>query len=249
MYIWVVLATFIVALHCFNLSVRQDMRAIYVEPQAESSITKMIMQHRAARQYLTYEIANGANQYPKGEIELSNLDDFLPTGFELKYEAVDESGNVDEDAEVPPSQRYISRVYCLDGTTLSTGLSKSIADCRDENAVNYLITYGCVPQKWKRLDANRPANDLLNAIRRVAGSGSNFGYSIEVDVDGISAEEMEKFNPLKTTMRISNWEQTWMSIPQYIISGDVGESGFSKVCGDDRECGYCLVYMDTLGKK
>ena len=81
MYVWVVLAVFIVALHCFNLSVRSDMRSIYVEPQAESSITKIIMQHRAAREYLTYEIANKSNPYPQGEIDLSNLDEFLPTSI------------------------------------------------------------------------------------------------------------------------------------------------------------------------
>lgn len=249
MYIWVVLATFIVALHCFNLSVRSDMRSIYVEPQAESAITKLVLQHRAAREYLTYAIADKSSPYPEGEIDLKKLDDFLPTGFELRYEVRDENGEVDEDASkaVPVTLRNISMVYCLDRNSESSGLDKKAADCRSENASNFLISYGCVPQRWKRIDADRPSNDLLNAIRKVAGAGSSFGYTVDVDLDGMSNDEIEQFNPLKTTMRISNMEETWLSIPQYIISGDVGEAGFSKVCGDERACEYCLVYMDPIG--
>lgn len=254
MYVWVILAVFIVALHSFNLAVRSDMRSIYVEPQAESALTKLVLQHRAAKQYLTYEIADKTKPYPSGEIELEKLDPFMPSGFELEYEVRDEEGEIDEDAEVPVTQRNITRVYCLDSTSLDDGLSRKIDDCRSENATNFLITYGCVPQRWMRIDANRPANDFLNAIKKVYASGSNFGYTVDVepeDFSGMTAEEKKEYlsyNPINSTMRIDNTEQTWLSIPQYIISNDVGETGFSKVCGDERQCEYCLVYMDSIGK-
>ena len=95
---------------------------------------------------------------------------------------------------------------------------------------------------------------FLNAIKKVYASGSNFGYTVDVepeDFSGMTAEEKKEYlsyNPINSTMRIDNTEQTWLSIPQYIISNDVGETGFSKVCGDERQCEYCLVYMDSIGK-
>lgn len=51
MYIWVLLATFIAILYSFNLPTRSDMREIYVEPQAEAIVSKMLLQHRAAENY------------------------------------------------------------------------------------------------------------------------------------------------------------------------------------------------------
>ena len=44
MYIWVLLATFIAILYSFNLPTRSDMREIYVEPQAEAIVSKMLLQ-------------------------------------------------------------------------------------------------------------------------------------------------------------------------------------------------------------
>ena len=254
MYVWVILAVFIVALHSFNLAVRSDMRAIYVEPQAESAITKLVLQHRAAREYLTYEIANKNKAYPVGEVDLKKLDPFMPSGFELNYEVRDENGEIDEDAEVPLTQRNVSKVYCLDATSMNDGLSKKIADCRSENATNFLITYGCVPQRWMRIDSDRPSNDLLNAIRKVYASGSNFGYTVDVepeDFSGMTADEKKEYlsyNPINSTMRINNSDQTWLSIPQYVISTDDGDNSFYKMCGDGRQCEYCLVYIDSIGK-
>ena len=52
MYLWVILATFIVALASFNLSVRPDMRQLYVEPQAEAAVTRIMLQHQGAAKYV-----------------------------------------------------------------------------------------------------------------------------------------------------------------------------------------------------
>ena len=47
MYIWVILATFVVALFSYNLSVRSDSRDLYVTPQAQAVISKLLIQHEA----------------------------------------------------------------------------------------------------------------------------------------------------------------------------------------------------------
>ena len=80
MYIWVVLATFIVALAAFNLPVRPDMRNVYVSPQAEAVITKLYLQHKAAKSAVLDSVeTNGV--YMNGEVEVSSIRNFYVFPF------------------------------------------------------------------------------------------------------------------------------------------------------------------------
>ena len=81
MYIWVLLATFIAILYSFNLPTRSDMREIYVEPQAEAIVSKMLLQHRAAENYAR---DLGYTSYYPGEVDFDLLCrmNYLPYGLE-----------------------------------------------------------------------------------------------------------------------------------------------------------------------
>lgn len=59
MYIWVILATFVVALFSYNLSVRSDSRDLYVTPQAQAVVSKLLIQHEAVTKYVKtqYDLA------------------------------------------------------------------------------------------------------------------------------------------------------------------------------------------------
>lgn len=221
MYIWVVLATFIAILYAFNLSVRPDMREIYVEPQAEAVVTKAIIQHRGAMRFVRDKMPpnNGmANiTYTEGKLNVNSFEGYLPAGF-----------NADG------TSGYTSMIYCINKN--SAKLGTAAVSCDNIDAINYLVTYGCVPQRWKSIKGGRPSNDLTNAIQSLVGSGSNFGYTRD-----IAASDPK--NVLGSTMGINTSDKFWLSIPQYIISADKGDEGFSKVCGDSRKCSYCLVYM------
>ncbi len=229
MYLWVILATFIVALASFNLSVRPDMRQLYVEPQAEAAVTRIMLQHQGAAKYVESlritEENPSAPGFSQGEISPDKFQDYLPAGFEVDYE-----GNV------PVTEKNITAMYCMDKE--KEDLSTPIGNCNDSNAMNYLVTYGCVPQRWKSLRGGRPSNDLINAINTLAGRGSNFGYTIDVD-------ENDEGNTLHSTMAIFNMGRNVVYLPQFVVSGDIGETGFSNVCGANRECDYCLVYFST----
>ena len=209
MYIWVVLATFIVALAAFNLPVRPDMRNVYVSPQAEAVITKLYLQHKAA-------------------VEVSSIRNFLPLGFELSddYESLD------------VTERNHSYLYCLDKS--SPDLSVESPQCNGD-FVPYLISYGCVPTKWRNVHNGKPNNDLIAAMYNVLGHGGQFGYSQEIE-----PVQSDK-NILGSSMGINIRDKMWLSIPQFIISQDKGENSFYNVCGDGGECDYCLVYMTILG--
>ena len=80
MYIWVVLATFIAILYGFNLSVRSDMRQIYVEPQAEAAVTKIVIQHKAAVKYIG-DLVSDKKPYNAGEISTNVFEAYLPAGY------------------------------------------------------------------------------------------------------------------------------------------------------------------------
>lgn len=218
MYIWVVLATFIAILYGFNLSVRSDMRQIYVEPQAEAAVGKIVIQHKAAVKLIGYKVAEKI-PYNAGKMEVDTFSGYLPAGY---------------DAEGQSS--YTTAMYCLDKQ--DSTLSRAIANCNDSNAINFLVSYGCIPQRWKSIKGGRPSNDLVNAMKTVVGRASNFGYSVEVETD-------EEKNRLGSTMGINNGNNQWLSIPQYIIDNDgtLGDESFSSVCGPDGQCTYCMVYM------
>lgn len=224
MYIWVILATFIAILYGFNLSVRPDMRQIYVEPQAEAAVSKIVLQHQAAEKYVSSLAAQNI-AFTKGKIEVQTFEDFMTFGFTPSY---------DEDGQTP----YVTAMYCLDKN--SPQYSQEVVQCDDPNAINFLITYGCVPQRWKSIQGGRPSNDLINAMRTVMGRGSNFGYTQFIEADA------EK-NDFGTEMGINTGNKQWLSIPQYIISqtGNLGDESFARLCGQNGTCEYCMAYMTS----
>ena len=163
MYIWVILATFIVAIASFNLSVRSDIRQIYVAPQAEATISKLALQHEAAEDYVRYQAkSNGA--YTAGEVDPASLSSYLPEGF-----------TIDEGAAIDEAHNY-SFVYCLD--TGTPNLSTKSSTCSGDSYRPYVITYGCIPQRWKSLSDGRPRTELISAMYNVFGFGGHIGYTI-----------------------------------------------------------------------
>ena len=216
MYIWVVLATFIAILYGFKLSVRSDMRQIYVEPQAEAAVSKIVIQHKAAVKYIG-DLVSDKKPYNAGEISTNVFEAYLPAGYNS-------------------TGTYTTIMYCLDKNDKT--LSTANGNCNAENSINYLVTFGCVPQRWKSIKGGRPANDLVNAMKTVVGNASNFGYTQEI------SKTADK-NQLGSTMGINNGNNQWLSIPQYIIdnAGGEGKKSFAKECGPKGICSYCMVYM------
>ena len=105
------------------------------------------------------------------------------------------------------------------------------------------MTFGCVPSRWRNIFTGKPDNDLLKAMERVVGAGSDFGYADKSDASRWAATET-----VKSTMAIRGREVTYTSIPQYIISNGldgVGNKSFNKVCVNNKNCPYCLIYMTS----
>lgn len=240
MYVWVILATFIAMIYAFNLSVRSDIRDLYKVPQAEAAISKIVIQHRGAKKFMQDHMPpdNGTDvvSYFPGQISYNDLKDYLPFGF---------NGN-------KADSEYTSTVYCLDRD--SANLSAEVAGCgaggsgvsccADPKSAAYLITYGCIPSRWRNVFTGKPDNDLLNAIESVVGIGVSMGYAVEASASDYTASDV-----IKSTMKIHGREYATVAIPQFIISNNqasAGNKSFATVCGAKKGangCPFCLVYM------
>ena len=224
MYIWMVIAAFISMLYSFTLSYRADMRTVAVAPRAESTIDKIVLQHRALEKYaddhIFYTSGSRNVTFDQGEVPFNDLVPYLPYGFN--------SGKDESD--------YVSSVYCMDRESASFSMP---LECTNYKAAAYLITYGCIDQRWRSLSGGKPNNDLVMAINKIVRSGTNFGYTVEADINDERNEHM------KSTMAIQGSLNTWVAIPQYIIDSDNGivDKSFRSICVENSNCEYCLVYM------
>ena len=84
MYLWLIIATFIAALFAMNTSIRSDIKELYVEPQAQTVVTKLYVQHRAAMNYISKRDRNSTVtglSYQPGELTADMLKAHLPYGF------------------------------------------------------------------------------------------------------------------------------------------------------------------------
>ena len=76
MYLWLILATFFAALFAMNTSIRSDIKELYVEPQAQTVVTKLYVQHRAAMNYISKRDRNSTVtglSYKPGELRAEIL--------------------------------------------------------------------------------------------------------------------------------------------------------------------------------
>lgn len=256
MYIWVVLATFIAILYSFNLTTRSDMREIYVEPQAEAIVSKMLLQHQAAENYAR---DMGFTSYYPGEVDFDVLcqKNYLPYGLE--------GCNPSDISRINRRQEIHSRIYCLDKTTSGysnsvTGCPGSPSCCSQSNAYNYVVTYACVPPKWRNIKTGKPNNDLLNALKNTVGFGVNIGYAefenktfLRVYDESTNGSVQDKY-----TMRLVGRETEWIGIPEYVVNDTTGgDASFNRMCVESlkdedgnvvapKVCSYCMVYITPI---
>ena len=111
MYIWVILATFVVALFSYNLSVRSDSRDLYVTPQAQAVVSKLLIQHEAVTKYTKkqYKLAKkgqGEKMF-MGKVDLSKKEN--PETGESTSEVLSETVL----QGFKPEVGEVSKLYCI----------------------------------------------------------------------------------------------------------------------------------------
>ena len=268
MYLWVIIATFITAIAFMSTSLRPDMKHLFVEPQAQNVVTKIYTQHRAAMKYIHKNRTSGADGgvgYEPGEIDITNLKGYVPYGFNA----------------TTGTATFTTAVYCLDNKSdkhsalpeeCEMGLVSNC--CAAKNSIAYLVTYGCVPYKWRDIKTGKPSAELLNAMKDTLGYVNGFGYVVYKDdnptkTGGVNDDgSVINYDTLGTDYGIvGQGSRNYYSIPQYVSHnslGDMGDRSFNKVCGSGKDlsaidpdeedggdayykqCDYCLIYMSAF---
>ena len=233
MYIWMILATFIAMLAAYNLAPRADHASLQQMPLAEASVTKFLVQHKAAVEYIKKAILDnrdGTKVIAAGTISgcnesnTGNLCPFLPIGF--KYE----------------ENAYYSKLYCLnppkyeesaDSHNLKTVTVQgtTTGSCTDpEFGVRYVITYGRIPERWKNVSTNHILGDYYKALRRRLPAGVSCGVVVPRRVMGDASDprhSADPSNPLNSAYVIDGVDVQNKSIPKYFLDND---SEFKQKC-------------------
>lgn len=221
MYIWVILATFLAMLASYSLSIRPDMRAITVEPLAGAVLGKMIVQHRAAVNYVKYHKYPYTTdkykvEYLPGVIDDADLLKEMPYGYEL-------SGD------------YISKIFCMNENMTESyafsGGDNSPCDVRENRRM--LVTFGPIPQRWRNLNSVdvRPNADFMNAMRSMVNAGEYLGYMAPADGESSSG----------SGVRLIDRDGTYgVFLPEAVVK----DIDFKDMCDLDQNV--CLVYMSSI---
>lgn len=143
MYIWILLATFMVMLSFFNMSPREDKANIFSEIKASAYINRFRAEHIAFSRTWDCEIlynGNGADYESISSKELTQ-DDFgytsLKENLPIGYDMESQTYNIEHD------------LYCFDDDLRknTTDHTVQMKNCKDSNH-RYLFSYVRIPERW-----------------------------------------------------------------------------------------------------
>lgn len=205
MYLWIVIATFIVALFSYNLSVHPDIDRSYAETRANTVAASFQIQHNSLVSYVksvgghlkteqftqgedgieiqpnAYQsgayYADGKFSSGQGVLDDEGIENFLPLGFKVDKKMV---------SKIYCFQRFMAPSEQVEVDTVTGSLpfdysSSNNVPCSQENKV-VLVSWRPIPQKWvNRQDSSLPTPDMIHAIARSNGYSTTFGYTMKKD--------------------------------------------------------------------
>lgn len=260
MYVWMILATFIVMLMAFNLSPRTDMQQQQDTPLAEAAVTKFLAQHDAAVKYVR-SVLGKYHDNPSANTGLAlnqhtitgcqgssgNLCSFLPIGFQYEenlYNSTYYCLNAAEYESVTGENGQTSmKVTKYEGVQQGTSCNETTTiDASGNKKTNsiYVITYGRVPERWKNVSSNKILANYYNAMHRLVAVGSSCGI-VRPKLSGT-----DKRNTMNSSLIIEGIDVRNNSIPPYFLQND---TTFREKClsGSSVNPNFpCIIYVTNL---
>ncbi len=208
MYLWVILATFIVALYSYNLPVRSDLDRLYAETKASVVITKFRALHNGVKDYfnsqapsktgqtyVTYYPGDGVNISAEStgtqdgtiiqaqELSADDIRKYLPVGYASSSSSIEDMATINGGGEI------VSKVFCFENgdTTqqcVSTENSHSCCSnsCSEDTCTGiYVVSFSQMPSRWINKITLNPNADMKTAIAKVRGYGETFGYTDTIE--------------------------------------------------------------------
>ncbi len=140
MYIWILLATIMVALSFFNTSPREDKASVFTEIKASTFINRFRAEHTGYFRTLECDILYNSNRYEnsiipvqKSDIEnlgYTSLASNLPIGY-----------NEEDNGQV-----IYHGIYCFDKDLREEGAA--LTNCNTTAAQRYLFSFSGISERW-----------------------------------------------------------------------------------------------------
>ena len=117
----------------------------------------------------------------------------------------------------------------------------------------FLVTFGCVPQKFRNPYTQSYSVDFLKTLRNISGYGVDVGYTQDLTSTEINSNE----NDFKSDVAIRTRNFEMISIPRYIVNNKMPNTtvSFSQTCGnlrvvsgtpDPNSCNSCIAHLTRL---
>lgn len=190
MYIWILLATLMVALSFFNLSPRPDKDHALNEIRAATVVNRFKAEHLAMAKYMECEIVkqvNNANwdgpsnnnrSSADGPVKViyAGDDNVWPNLYYTKFSCY-LPRNYDYSKDIVDVKHFI---FCLDGIVEEDG-PRNFKAC-NETSYRYLVSFAQIPDRWRSHDwigkgASKPAPLFMSFVSKPTSGGSTYGWT------------------------------------------------------------------------
>ena len=193
MYIWILLASIMVALAFFNTSPRPDKDHSVNELKAATVVNRFKAEHLAMSKYMECEIvkqtdnsnwdgSEGARTSATGPVSISYRGSDASANPALSYTKVS--------CYLPMGYDYSSGlevkhfIYCLDDKAETPGDRSYVACNKTRN--RYLVSYVQIPDRWLSHEeitgkSRTPAPLFMTFVSKATSSGSTYGWTDCVD--------------------------------------------------------------------
>ncbi|MBR3501956.1 MAG: hypothetical protein IKO06_03525, partial [Alphaproteobacteria bacterium] len=153
MYIWIMLATIMIALSFFNLSPRPDKEDTFVKVKATSVATRFRIEHNAFIRVADCKIKNATSSVDVTGMVLSNTISGSETsvtcqGYGSDTDCAMFENNLPIGYQKGADLNTYHYVYCLNGNLLEGGNPISAACTSSDATHRYAISVARVPNRW-----------------------------------------------------------------------------------------------------
>ncbi len=192
MYIWILLATLMVALSFFNLSPRQDKDHAVSEVKAATVVNRFKAEHLAMAKYMECEIVKQTDNSDWDGIEGARTSANLPVEISYGGSAASTSPRLSYtkvSCYLPQGYEYSDTdirhfIYCLDDDVEKTGTRQHVA-C-NLTSKRYLVSYMKIPDKWLSHEeiegkSRTPNPMFMGFVAKPTSGGSTYGWTDCVD--------------------------------------------------------------------
>ena len=221
MYIWILLATIMVALSFFNLSPRRDKDNAYSEIKAATTINRFRLENNAVVRLLQCETLmnmhtknwDSGNAPYKIELSVDDGSGNLVSNDAFDFEYTSPAENLPVGYQADPNFQIYHYVYCLDMPAESRNedngaLPQVMHPCQYGSAVHptYVVSFAVIPMRYlsKNGAAGQLAEPLPMFVKYLADETKGQGIAGWLDCSGAGTCELKGNSSYQVTNVIND---------------------------------------------